>query len=82
MGEDGRQVDPTSGDSPARVYAIVKRADSAASTRSPVSARLKPAPAAVPLTATISVACMRISVETVACRLSASFLISSPTASP
>jgi hypothetical protein len=46
-------------------------ADSAASTRSPTIARLKPAPAATPLTAVISTAPIRANVEIARCRSSA-----------
>src|SRR3990170_2055516 len=46
-----KKVAPPSGESPMFWYARVKRADSAATTRSPASAREIPAPAATPLTA-------------------------------
>jgi len=50
---------------------MVNDADSAASTRSPITARLKPAPAATPLTAVISTASIRARVEIARCRSSA-----------
>src|SRR3990170_3698391 len=46
-----KKVAPPSGESPMFWYARVKRADPAATTRSPASAREIPAPAATPLTA-------------------------------
>ena len=46
-------------------------ADSAASTRSPDTARLKPAPPATPLTAVISTASIRANVEIARCKSSA-----------
>ena len=53
-------------------------ADSAASTRSPVTAIEKPAPAAVPLTAVISTASIRAKLEIARCRSFATPLMCSP----
>jgi hypothetical protein len=53
------------------VYAIVNDAELPASTRSPVTAKLKPAPAATPFTATMSTASIRANVEIARCRSSA-----------
>ncbi len=47
-------MDEPSGVRPMRVYDIVKRADSAAMTRSPAQMRLRPAPPALPLTTAIT----------------------------
>ncbi len=53
-------------------------ADSAASTRSPVTAMENPAPAATPLTAVIRTASMRANVEIARCRSSATPLMKRP----
>ena len=50
---------------------MVNDADSAARTRSPVTASEKPAPAAVPFTAVITTASIRANVEMARCRSSA-----------
>ena len=57
---------------------MVNDADSAASTRSPVTAIEKPAPAAVPLTAVISTASIREKLEIARCRSSATPLTCNP----
>ena len=49
-------------------YAIVKRADSAANTRSPESAKESPPPAATPFTAMITGLSLRASLDTAPCR--------------
>ena len=49
-------------------YAIVKRADSAASTRSPESAKENPPPAATPFTAMMTGLSLRQSRDTAPCR--------------
>ncbi len=49
-------------------YARVKRADSAATTMSPLSAKLSPPPAATPFTAMITGLSLRHSRETAPCR--------------
>src|SRR5437870_9152460 len=59
-------------------YAIVKRADSAASTRSPESAKETPPPAATPLTAMITGASPRAKRDTAPCRQGVSSLTSTP----
>ena len=47
---------------------MVYLADAADNTKSPISARLNPAPAAVPLTATMSGGSIRVSREIAACK--------------
>src|SRR5215510_14767623 len=57
---------------------MVKRADSAATTRSPARARLIPPPAATPLTAMITGFAVRARRETAPCRYVVSSLITTP----
>ena len=57
---------------------MVNDADDAATTRSPLTASEKPAPAAVPLTAVIRTASIRANVEIARCRSSAMPLTNGP----
>src|SRR5882672_8713889 len=59
-------------------YAIVKRADSAATTTSPESAKLSPPPAATPFTAMMTGLSLRQNRETAPCR----YVVSSLTRAP
>src|SRR2546430_16828963 len=75
----GRKYDDEpSGLAAIREYAIVNFADSAATTRSPESARLKPPPAATPLTAMITGLSLRHRREMAPCRYVVSSLMCAP----
>src|SRR5215831_3716958 len=75
----GRKYDDEpSGDAAIFEYAIVNLADSAATTRSPESAKLMPPPAATPLTAVITGFCDRQRRDTVPWRYVVSSLIRMP----
>src|SRR5438093_2561173 len=75
----GRKYDDEpSGLAAIREYAIVNFADSAATTRSPESARLNPPPAATPLTAMMTGLSLRHRREMAPCRYVVSSLMWAP----